>query len=549
VKNRKIIFGLAGILAILWITGVYQNHWKNPFHFDDFHTIRENMSIRTYDPIKYFSDPLTFGSNPANSSYRPLFVHSVALDYKLAGGIENVFYFHLHNFLGHLLLCILLFFLYRHLIKKQDYTLYRSWTALAAALLFGVLTFHAETINYISSRSDSLNALWLTLAFFIFVRYPQHRRYGLYLLPFIISFWHKQTSIVFPILIGGYLWFFERDKSGLESGKSFSIKAVFTTLKYLMPVILITILLYIQQAVMTPPAFVVDQSRYYYLISQPFVILRYFATFFLPLDLSVDTDWQPLSSMADFRFLLGTGFLILICWIILHSLRVPGLKLVGFGLFWFIICLLPTSSIFPLSEVMNDHRVYLSNLGLILALVGVLYYFFFSLSAVGDQVMGHLHPAFWFILLLFIIGNSYGTRVRNKVWSSDEKLWKDAVIKSPRNGRGLMNYGIELQRKGDYNGALGYYNEALKYSPYYSYLHANLAILKWTMEASSSEIEEHFKKSIEYNYNSPEPYALYATYLLRTNRPQEAAFYVDKGLKLSPYHEGLIKMKKALPAS
>jgi hypothetical protein len=33
-------------------------------------------------------------------------------------------------------------------------------------------------------------------------------------------------------------------------------------------------------------------SRYAYLITQPFVMLRYFTTFFLPTDLSADSDWN-----------------------------------------------------------------------------------------------------------------------------------------------------------------------------------------------------------------------------------------------------------------
>ena len=43
---------------------------------------------------------------------------------------------------------------------------------------------------------------------------------------------------------------------------------------------------------------------------------------------------------------------------------------------------------------------------------------------------------------------------RNEVWRSDESLWRDVTIKSPRNGRGLMNYGLTLMENGDSRGAL-----------------------------------------------------------------------------------------------
>src|SRR6266550_6507658 len=43
--------------------------------------------------------------------------------------------------------------------------------------------------------------------------------------------------------------------------------------------------------------------------------------------------------------------------------------------------------------------------------------------------------------------NGYATFQRNKVWNTEETLWRDVTIKSPRNPRGLMNYGNTLMTK------------------------------------------------------------------------------------------------------
>ena len=48
---------------------------------------------------------------------------------------------------------------------------------------------------------------------------------------------------------------------------------------------------------------------------------------------------------------------------------------------------------------------------------------------------------------------AYGTRQRNIVWRTEESLWLDATIKSPDNGRGLMNYGVIQMDKGNYRVA------------------------------------------------------------------------------------------------
>ena len=77
---------------------------------------------------------------------------------------------------------------------------------------------------------------------------------------------------------------------------------------------------------------------------------------------------------------------------------------------------------------------------------------------------------------LFLCANAYATFQRNKVWKTEETLWHDVVLKSPRNGRGLMTYGITLVNKGDFAGALDYLHRAQQLTPPYSVLLINLAI-------------------------------------------------------------------------
>jgi hypothetical protein len=45
------IIRLAGDIAVLLAlaTAVYSNHFHNAFHFDDFHTVTENVHIRKLD--------------------------------------------------------------------------------------------------------------------------------------------------------------------------------------------------------------------------------------------------------------------------------------------------------------------------------------------------------------------------------------------------------------------------------------------------------------------------------------------------------------------
>lgn len=61
---------------VLIITSIlilsYSNHFNNPFHFDDMHTIPGNKAIQSLKNIpQFFKDATTFSSLPANQIYRP----------------------------------------------------------------------------------------------------------------------------------------------------------------------------------------------------------------------------------------------------------------------------------------------------------------------------------------------------------------------------------------------------------------------------------------------------------------------------------------------
>ena len=52
-------------------------------------------------------------------------------------------------------------------------------------------------------------------------------------------------------------------------------------------------------------------SRWQYLLTQPFVVFHYVQTFFLPIGLSADSDWQPIANPLDPR--VAVGVLVILC--------------------------------------------------------------------------------------------------------------------------------------------------------------------------------------------------------------------------------------------
>ena len=136
-------------------------------------------------------------------------------------------------------------------------------------------------------------------------------------------------------------------------------------------------------------------------------------------------------------------------------------------------------------------------------------------------------------VVLFLCANGYATFQRNKVWKNEETLWHDVTLKSPRNGRGLMNYGNTLMAKGDYAGALDYFHRAQQFVPQYSVLLINLAIVEDATKQIAAA-EQHFKEALRLAPASPDSYIYYARYLLSHSRAHEARTLLQSALELSP---------------
>src|SRR4051794_30716422 len=68
-KRALIIF----LFIAIAVTLAYANHFHNDFHFDDAHTVQNNIYIKSVKNIpRFFYDGTTFSSLPTNQSYRPL---------------------------------------------------------------------------------------------------------------------------------------------------------------------------------------------------------------------------------------------------------------------------------------------------------------------------------------------------------------------------------------------------------------------------------------------------------------------------------------------
>lgn len=521
------------IIMSICTTIVYLNHFDNAFHFDDSHAILNNPYVRDLKNIpSFFKDGTTSSPLPQNQTYRPIVASSIAIDYWLGNGYKP-FYFHLSNFIFFLIQGLLLFLFIFKIVELSHKTKYNFYFAAGSTLFYMIHPVMAETVNYIIARSDIQSTFFVLLAFVIYQYSSIAQKYFLYLIPVILGMLSKPTAIMFGPLFLCYLLLFESNVNFIEITKQNGFIKALSSLKKVIPTFLVCFILYIFHSKMMPTSYISGgKSVFNYLITQPSVFSYYFGSLFFPIHLSADTDWLPISSVFKWQFILGVIFICILIVVAILTSKSKKLLPISFGIVWFFLALLPTSSIIPLAEVMNDHRMFFPYIGLTLALSWSVSLLFIKLTQENKTIK----PIYFSIIVCFLMCiYAFGTVQRNKVWDSEESLWKDVTLKSPKNGRGLMNYGVIKMGQGKYKIAKKYFRKALKLTPNYHTLYVNLGIIS-TIDKDSKTAESYFKKAISHGYDYYITWYHYGDFLYKNSRKEEALANLKKAHQLAPAH-------------
>jgi len=528
--NTNILY--LGILLFAVLIAAYANHFNNGFHFDDSHAVVDNIHIRDLKNIpQFFTDPKMFSSDPLHWGLRPIVTTTLAIDYWLGGGLTP-FYFQLSTFIWFVVLGVMLYFMYNNLLTRSIKHPWVAYAALGATAWYILNTANAETVNYIISRSDVISTTCIVASFLIYIVYPAKRKFGLYILPAIVGVFTKETVLVLVILLFFYVLMFENELSVSDMFKAKNFKRLVSAFWLILPILIVVVIAQIYTLSKIKSISGITNPFLYYVLTQAWVWLHYFISFFLPLNLSADTDLGVISNIFDERIILGLVFVVLLIITIFKTSSKKETKPIAFGLIWFAASLLPTS-LAPFAEVTNDHRMFFPFIGLSLSVVTYIGLFLFKYD---KQIIGNeKYKRLIGICIFLVLGlNAYGIHQRDKVWNNDETLWHDVTIKSPLNGRGLMNYGLTQMGKGNYAVAEQYFERAEQYLPYYNTLFINMGILKGATN-QPADADADFKKAISLSPNTYDSYAFYSRYLKSVNRDAEAIPMAQKALQINPY--------------
>jgi tetratricopeptide (TPR) repeat protein len=476
-----LVIGLAVILA-------YSNVPGNTFAFDDAHCIENNPWLRSLSNIpRYFVDVRTATPLWTNADYRPVLAASFAANYAMSGAVINDQHpdsWHWTNILIHGVNASCIFLLGRRLFGSRALVPMPGLSpnagdaaAFAAALLFAVHPVTAGCVNYISSRSTSLIAMFLLLALLCYLAgLAQPRRWWNFLasgILFILALLTKIEAVCFMgvILLAELLLVPDVQQRGILSRIAHK-RAIARFIPFALAGIALVILWRSKTAVVNPTRGGTGISSLDYLATEFRAWWYYLGKLFFPVNQIADYPTFPRSTWSDVIHLRDTRPLIaLLGWIIIAAAAlIPARRApsITFLALCFFIYLAPHSSIIPLYEPVNEHRPYLPNSAMILLLAAAAAWLLSRVSR-RPAIPLFLTTA---VLLAALIPL---TRARNRVWHDPLSLWGDTVAKAPDSERAHVSYAEALITAGRLDEAETHCRQALQLAPDSMYAFLTLA--------------------------------------------------------------------------
>jgi len=446
---------------------VYSNTFDASFHHDDRGGIVRNLALR--DLGNFWP--------PAGTRYLGLL--SFAINYRL-GGLE-VFGYHLGNLLIHAVNGLLVFWLTAITLRTpamrtaETGPLVRRHLPLTAGLLFAVHPLATQAVTYVSQRYASLATLFFLLSIILYAKArleleadrPSRARAACLCCVSIVAaaaaMKTKEISFTLPFVATGYEWLFFRPRGRLLFVGPLAATAL------LAPLALAPQGQGLGHVLRNASSLALENRyipRSVYLLTESRVVVRYLELLLLPVGQNFDYAFALSHSIAEPDVLLALAVLLAVASaalvLLVRSRRTNGAvgMLVFFGIAWLFVTLSVESSVIPITDVIEEHRMYLPSAGAVVALSAAL------LWGV-ERLRLTISPALQVGMALLLTAGPLGvaTYARNLVWKDDLTLWRDVVAKSPWNVRARHNLGFACETKGDLDEAIGQYREAIRLVP------------------------------------------------------------------------------------
>ena len=470
--RHRLFIALLALVAL----AAYHNSFQSPFIFDDISSIKDNKSIQSWGMA------LAPGvSNGETIQGRPILNLTFALNYQISG--LDVWSYHAVNVLIHILAGLALFGLVRRTLllpsMRGRFGADSFWIAWLVAALWLAHPLASESVTYIVQRAESLMALFYLLTLYCFIRSFQcsvfsfQRRASAR-----ICFWSGSSQLkteycklktnswlaasVFSCLLGMatkevmvsaslMLFFYDRAFVAGTFREAWRQRKRWYAVYALTWIVLIGLMI-VNGGRGNTVGFGQNTSgitAWTYALTQCWAVIRYLQLSIWPHPLVFDYGTNVIASLLE---------------VLPHAIAVLALVAVCFRAFFgkhpkagwlgvfFLAVLAPTTTFIPvLTQVIAEHRMYLPLAAIMTGAV-----------ILGARFLGR--KILWIgvpVVAVFIIL----TAQRNTTYRDLNTLWRDVMVKYPRNARAYGNMGNDMVKAGNPAEALPYLKKAAELQP------------------------------------------------------------------------------------
>jgi tetratricopeptide (TPR) repeat protein len=521
---------IALLLIVVFLT--YSNIYNNSEHFDDDFILLNNS----------LHNPAAFKQIFDINKFRFIPFLSFAINYYFSG--DNLVSYYFINVLIHFFNTVLIFTIVILIFKSpgiKDHAIsnYANYFALIAALIFASHPMQTQAVTYVYQRLASFAALFYLASVYFYIKSRLSRK-GLFkkiglilisLIFIILGLFSKESVFTIPItIILIEITFFIRKFRfiyvaiiffvGLAALCFYLFYELQIPQKYLYSNAYFVKIFYPQ------PNFngEIVESRNYF-ITQFSVLPVYFIMLFFPFKQNIDHDFRLISSLSDMNVIIGMIFIILT--LIIATYYYSKNRLIFFGVFWIYITISVESSIFPLSDVMYEHRVYLPMLGFALLLIGIFW-----------EIFNHKQTVYKIFVGFLILCGVYSVMsyVRNMVWKSEYTLWSDAAAKSPEKARTRYQKALGALHESKIDIALSEFKKTNELLPDFLSAYSYRAFIYFNTKRYKEAIQE-YTSYIQYSKQTrsyPDGFLNRARTFVKFPNWQMAFADYDKYIKLKP---------------
>lgn len=479
---------------------VFGSSVMNGFVWDDHAIVQGRKVYREFDLHSIFL-------KPANDlEYLPIRDITYAIDFAIWG--EKAAGFHATNLLLYMTTAAVLYFLTLKLLalfRKDGIQSSLQGASLLITLCYLLHPVQAQAVNLIMCRNVLLSGLFFFASCLCCLNmFSDDGRlkvmiYVASLFLFMCAMLSKGTAIILPIILLLFIFF---DKSGKPVGRR-----VYSAL----PFFGISAVFYFIFKVIATSAHITGQYESARSIGETVSVALQIPWFYarkllLPFDLAPEYN-SSFSHATVLELTLPLLFILVVVSCVYLFRR--KYTLASFGLFWFLIALIPALNIFATSPIVADRYVYLSAYGFILAVGGTI------LDAKSNR---YIRSAFVLLIAVFAI-TSFSI---NSWWRSDKTLWETAVAKEPELVKGYTNLGWTYFYEGNYGSAFDIFKQEQRLAP--TSINLELAAgYRLFLEKRYEEAIPLFKKSLFKKDDALYPLFLLARCYLGTDDTTRAA--------------------------